>query len=57
MLADGLNKYILKIIIQYMRMFEVDIPLSWCCLWHGNTIRKLFLIYMFVQYIVYIIKF
>jgi len=29
-LADGLNKYILQIIIQYVRMSDVDIPLSWC---------------------------
>jgi len=31
MLADGLNKYILQIIIQYVRMSDVDISLSWCC--------------------------
>jgi len=31
MLADGLNNYILQIIILYMSMSDVDIPLSWCC--------------------------
>jgi hypothetical protein len=56
MLADGLKKYILQIIIQYMRMSDVGIPLSWCYVLHDNTIRKLFLIYTYVQYFVYIIK-